>query len=367
MNTQNKHSIAYYISAHGYGHGVRSCGIIRAINELYPQLNVRIISTLPSDFLKIQFPSVRNFVRTESFDIGMTQIDSIRVDISSTLARITQLYSRRKELVKKEADYLIQQGIGLVVVDIPALPLEAAALAGIPGIAIGNFSWDWIYSEFLPQNPAWGPIIEIIRYQYSEADLLLRLPFCDRMDAFRHIEDVPLVTTPGRSRREEIVQTTWADTSKRWILLSFTTLEWSIAARERAARIGDYEFFTVRPLEWPGSGIHPLDPEQMPFSDMLASMDAVISKPGFGILSDCIANKKPLIYADRSSFLEYRVLIEAIKKYVRHVHIPAARLYQGDLQQSLDGIWESPEPSEILQTGGDKIAAHRIAEFLKLR
>ena len=82
----------------------------------------------------------------------------------------------------------------------------------------------------------------------------------------------------------------------------------------------------------------------MTFADILASMDAVISKPGFGILSDCIANRKPLIYADRSDFREYPILVDAIRKYIKHVHIPAAELYRGNLEESLACIWESPEP-----------------------
>jgi L-arabinokinase len=102
----------------------------------------------------------------------------------------------------------------------------------------------------------------------------------------------------------------------------------------------------------------------MTFSDVLASMDAVISKPGFGILSDCIANKKPLIYADRSNFLEYPILVAAIEKYIKHVHIPTAKLYRGDLEESLHAIGTAPEPPEELPLGGDRIAANRIAQFL---
>jgi len=40
-------AIAYYVSAHGYGHGVRSCDIIGAINRLYPRVSVTIVSDLP--------------------------------------------------------------------------------------------------------------------------------------------------------------------------------------------------------------------------------------------------------------------------------------------------------------------------------
>jgi hypothetical protein len=357
-------SIAYYISSHGYGHGVRSCSIIRAINNLYPQLNVRIVSKLPLDFLTNHLGSDRNSVRAESFDIGMVQIDSIRVDVAATLARVQRFYAQRKEHVEREAQWLLNEGIRLIVADIPALPFEAAARAGIPRLAVGNFGWDWIYSEFVPRDSGWKSLVDIIHEEYAIADLLLRLPFCEEMSSFPKIEDIPLVASPGKPRRAEIAGMTGCDPGKKWSLLSFTTLEWDEHALAQVERIADYEFFTVRPLEWRRRNFHALNAEQIGFSDVLASMDAVITKPGFGIVSDCIVNRKPLIYADRTDFLEYAILEASIRKHLRHVHIPTPDLYRGDLQKYLDRIWESPAPLEPLSWGGDRIAARRIAQFL---
>jgi hypothetical protein len=45
-------------------------------------------------------------------------------------------------------------------------------------------------------------------------------------------------------------------------------------------------------------------------------------------------NLKPLIYADRGDFLEYAILEDAIRKYMKHLHIPAAQLYAGELRLS---------------------------------
>ena len=286
------------------------------------------------------------------------------MDIPATLEKVKALYSRRKELVETESDYLETHRIGLCVVDIPAIPIEAATTVGIPTVAVGNFGWDWIYSEFMNQDADWGPIINILREEYAKTDLLLRLPFCDSMNAFHTVEDIPLVASPGEARREEIAAWTGSDPAKRWILLSFTTLGWKEEALRRVECISDYEFFTVDPLRWNRGNIHLLDRRRMMFADILASMDAVISKPGFGILSDCIANRKPLIYADRSNFMEYPILVDAIEKYIQHVHIPAARLYSGDLEECLDRIWRSPKPATTIPFGGDRIAAHRIARFL---
>lgn len=364
MKIPARPAIAYYVSAHGYGHGVRSCGIIRALNRLYPEIGVEVVSALPPDFLFSQIDASKNSLRPGSFDIGMKQIDSIRVDVPATLDAVRRLCSRRSEEVESEAERLRRRGIGLVVADIPALPIEAAARAGIPRLAVGNFSWDWIYEEFIAQDAAWGPVTEVFREQYAQTDLLLRLPFCDAMRAFRRVEDIPLVASPGLARRPEIAAATGAMPGKKWVLLSFTSLEWTEDALDRVERLREYEFFTVRPLEWSRQNVHPLNRRRMDFSDIVASVDAVISKPGFGILSDCIANGKPLIYADRSDFREYPVLVNAVRRFLRHVHIPAGELYRGDLAESLNLIWDRPEPGESCPLGGERVAAGRIARML---
>lgn len=358
------HAIAYYISSHGYGHGVRSCTIVRAINERHPDLTVHIVSELPPAFLFNQTGSTRNPIRARSFDIGMVQLDSIRVDVDATLEKVERLYAQRNEDALAESDFLAKTGINLVVADIPGLPLDAAALAGIPGVAIGNFGWDWIYSDFVSRNSRWQPIVDMFREQYAKADLLLRLPFCEEMKAFQRIEDIPIIANPGCARRREISALTGCDPAKKWILLSFTTLDWRRDALSRVESILEYEFLTVLPLQWESENIRTLSLEQIAFSDVIASVDAVLSKPGFGIVSDCLVNGKPLIYADRSDFLEYPILEAAVRKYLRHVHIPAVQLYSGDLRDSLDMIWTSREPELKLERGGDRIAADRIVRFL---
>jgi hypothetical protein len=363
VETSNNLSIAYYVSAHGYGHGVRSCQIIRAINKLYPKLTVHIVSTLSESFLSNQIGSSRNPVRAESFDIGMVQLDSIRVDVDATLHRVEQLHGRREALIKQEADFLEKNAIEAVVVDIPALPIESAALMGIPSLAVGNFGWDWIYSDFVGRDSRWNAVVSVLRHQYSQAGLLLRLPFCEKMSAFPCVEDIPLVASPGRPRRAEIADLTGCDPTLKWVLLSFAALDWSEEALASVEQLADYEFFTVLPLAWQRGNIHAINRDRVVFSDVIASVDAVVSKPGFGILSDCIVNQKPLIYADRSDFLEFPILEAAVRRYLKHVHIPAADLYRGELKSSLDQIWERPDPEQRLPQGGDCIAAHRIAQL----
>ncbi len=364
INTNRPRGIAYYITAHGYGHGVRSCDIIRALNRLHPEQNIVIVSDLPVSFFENRLEKESYTLRAGSFDLGMVQLDSIRVDVAASLHGVLGLLGRRHELVAQETEFLRAAGIGLVVVDIPGIPLEAAARLDLRRIAVGNFSWDWIYSAFVGTDSRWGPVVRAFEEEYSKADLLLRLPFSPEMKAFPRIEDIPLVASPGRNRRRDLAALSGADPRKKWILISFTTLDWSEEALDNVERLNLYEFFTVLPLVWRRKNIHAIDREKVPFPDVVASMDGVITKPGFGILSDCLVNAKPIIYADRRDFPEYAVLETAIKKYFKHWHIPAEKLYRGEIGDAIESLWNQPEPTQTLAGGGAVIAARRMLEFL---
>ena len=360
----NRKHIAYYISAHGYGHGVRSCDILRALAGLRPDLRFTLITMLPEPFLRNRLPAGDWTFRAVSFDVGMVQRDSIRVDVAATLAAVRSLCDRRGEMVKQEVEWLRRERVDLVVADIAAIPLEAAGDAGIPALAVGNFAWDWIYDEFAERDPAWSDLVRQFAEGYRCATLLLRLPFSEPMEAFPRREDIPLVAVPGRTRRAELAAMTGASLEKPWVLMSFTTLDLSEEALDRIEQYRDHEFLVVRPLDFRRRNIHAIDRERMPFSDVLASSDVVISKPGFGLISECVVNRKPLIYADRADFREYAVLVDSIRRHLQQVHLPAEKLYRGELAAALKRITEQTAPRELLGAGGDIVAARRMLSFL---
>ena len=352
--------IAYYVTAHGYGHGVRSCDVLGALLEAHPGTIITVTTDLPESFLRSRLPQAagRLVVRPGAFDVGMVQKDSIRVDVDATLDEALELVAEREQLVDYEAEMLRGERADLVVADIPSIPIEAAAAAGIPAVAVGNFSWDWIYAPFAVRDPRWRPAIRMFEEGYRKAKLLLKLPFSPAMSVFPKHVDIPLLAKPGRPRRAELAERTGADEKKRWVLLSFTSLDWSEAALREVESLADFEFFTVKPLDWAGRrNIHPIDRMEIGFSDVLASSDMVVTKPGYGILSDCVANEKPILYAEREDFIEYPLLEKELKRFLKNVHIPAADLYAGRLGEALRTVEFAPPARETLAGGGAEMAA----------
>src|SRR5690606_27848302 len=120
--------------------------------------------------------------------------------------------------------------------------------------------------------------------------------------------DIPLVSTPGSNRRKEMAHHLGIDADKCWTLLSFSTLDWDQEALARIQQLDDQIFLTVLPLGWPGKNMIAVDRHRFSFSDVIATANVVVSKPGYGILSECVVNHKPLVYAERTDFREYPVL-----------------------------------------------------------
>ena len=60
--------IAYYITAHGYGHGTRSGDVLRALHRLCPEQPVIVITDLSRDFLNSRLAGCDNL--TLRMDLG---------------------------------------------------------------------------------------------------------------------------------------------------------------------------------------------------------------------------------------------------------------------------------------------------------
>ncbi len=248
--------------------------------------------------------------------------------------------------------------------DIPGIPIEAAASLGIPSMAVGNFSWDWIYEPFAKEQPEWNTHVKAFRKAYGTATLLLKLPLSGDMPAFPRHVNLPLINKPGRNCRAAIANETHADPAKKWILLSFAALNWNESAEKNVTALAEYEFFIFPPLNLSGDNIHLIRHHQHLFKDVAASVDAVISKPGYGIVSDCIMNRKPLLYAERTDFREYDILVDGIQHNLKNAHIPAERLYHGDIAQGLNSLWDNPEQTPIVMGGGAERAVEIILSYL---
>jgi hypothetical protein len=93
----------------------------------------------------------------------------------------------------------------------------------------------------------------------------------------------------------------------------------------------------------------------------------VATKPGYGIIAECIANRTGMLYTSRGRFREYDVLVEMIKGHLRNSFIGHEDLYAGRWADHLDALMAQPEPAAHPPTDGADVAAEIVLRELRRR
>lgn len=361
--SRHPRKIAYYITPHGFGHAVRSLEIIRGLLRLSPEVDITLVSDIP-ELLVMQNIGHPLPYRRKQLDFGLVQLDSVRFDLASTLSVLTDLKARKDQIVDEESEFLKSRRIDLVVADIPFLPFQAARRCGIPSLGVGNFTWDWIYSTYTEQDPRWPGLIEWIAEGYGLCDLLLRLPMHGDCSACPRHVDVPLVARHSKRPPEETRRLLGLDPRQPAFLLAFATLGLDDSALRAVETIPEAVFLFKHPLDYRLSNGLCLDPFDLSYPDVIAASDAVITKPGYGIVSDCLAHGTPMIYTDRGDFPEYPILVDAMKKHLPVAYLPSRDLYAGRWEHAMAEIRRSSPRPVNLGTDGAEVCARIILETI---
>ncbi len=93
------------------------------------------------------------------------------------------------------------------------------------------------------------------------------------------------------------------------------------------------------------------------YEDLVRAADVVVTKPGYGIIAECLANGTALVYTDRGHFIEYDVLVAAMPRVLRAAYISHDDLFSGRWAPHLDAVLAQPEPPERPATNGAEVAA----------
>jgi L-arabinokinase len=342
--------IVFYVTGHGFGHASR---VIEVVNALLPHRGMRIhVRTCASRWLFDL--TVRGSISYEAVetDTGIVQIDSLQLDEAASVARARTFMATFDARVAQEAAMLEHLGARLVVADMPALAMAAAARARVPAVAMGNFSWDWAYAAYQGTRD----LVQAIHAAYSRADLALRLPMWGGFGAFRTVVDVPFVARRSTRDPRDTRRVLGVPDGKRLVFASFGGH--GLERLKHVATPGDYHVLLS------------LDEERMSaggyrYEDVVRAADVVVSKPGYGIIAECLANETALLYTDRGNFIEYDVLVASMPRFLRAAYIDHDDLFAGRWTKHLDALMAQPPPPERPATNGAEVIADVLLKMVR--
>ena len=340
--------VFFYISGHGFGHASRDIELIRALTRRRPDLSV-IVRTTVAPWLFATAPAAVD-VRPLETDTGLVQIDSLRLDEQASVAEARRFYANFDQRVTQEAAELRAAGADLVLGDIPPLAFAAAKRAGIPSIAIGNFTWDWIYDAYPSFERDAPDVVPTIREAYAQAGRALRLPFHGGFAAMAAVTtDVPLIARRSLRDRADTRRRLGVTDNRPLVLTSFG----AYGAAIPRDLVTQSTSFTAVSFE-----THP--PHGLSYQDVVAAADVVISKPGYGIVSECIANDTTLVYTSRGRFAEYDVFVAEMPRVLRCRFLSQGDLLGGRWDEAIAAVLAQPDPPERWRVDGADVIADAI-------
>jgi UDP:flavonoid glycosyltransferase YjiC (YdhE family) len=351
-------TIVFYISGHGFGHASRDIEIINRL--LASREDVRVIArTRAAKWLFDRtIHNAHRFDRQEvETDTGAVQIDALHVDEQATVQRARSFMHTFDARVDAEITFLRAHGAQLVVSDIPPLGIAAAHRAGLPAVGLGNFTWDWIYSGYEDATD----VVESIADAYSAASLAVRLPMHGGFTSFSRVHDVPFVARRSCRDPHETKLALGLPTDRRLALVSFGGYGIDHIRQDALDALRGYAVI--------GSAARPLDEAAMydagfRYEDVVRAVDVVVTKPGYGIVSECIANDTALLYTSRGRFAEYDMFVREMPRYLRCRFISHEQLFSGAWQQHLDAVLAQQPPPAAPDVSGADVAAALLLDMI---
>jgi L-arabinokinase len=343
--------VVWYVSGHGFGHASRDSEVISTLASQRPDTRFSVRTGLPQWLFKTTRASLD--VQSCQTDTGVTQVDSLHLDEDETARRAAAFYNDFDRRVDEEAAYLREARPNLVVGDIPPLAFAAASRAGIPSVAIGNFTWDWIYAAYPSFDRIAPNVVATLVRAYADASCALRLPLHGGFQSMASVTtDIPFVARRSARDPEGTRRTLGVPPDRPMVFASFgaygAALPLDALKRSHA--------LTVVTLDRP--------PQGLLYQDIVAAADVVVSKPGYGIVSECIANDTALLYTSRGRFVEYDVFVAQMPHLLRCRYISNDDLFAGRWEDAIEALLSQPTPHERPRVDGAQVAAGEIMKWL---
>jgi len=347
------------ITAHGLGHLAQAAPVLNALRRRLPGLQLTVASTLPEARLRQRIDGDFG-IEPRALDIGFLMHDAFHVDLEASAAAYRALHADWDARVADTTRWLAGLRPDLLLCNAAYLPLAAAARLQLPAFGMCSLNWAGLFAALYAGAP-WAPPIHAQMLQaYRAATAFIKLtPGMAMPDLPRGVWAAP-VARLGRPRRDELRARVQAGPGERIVLIAFGGIDTRLPLEQWPFDAG---LRWLVPAAW---GVnHPrvtaIESLDWPFSDLLASVDAVIGKPGYGTFVECACQGTPMLYAARPGWPEQEPLVQWLQAHARAAEVSDATLRSGDLAGALRALWAQPAKVPVQPTGADEVAASLAA------
>lgn len=353
-----KPAILFFISSHGYGHASRSSAIINTLHKLIDFEPV-IITETPRFVFEQSLSHPFEYIKHPT-DVGLIQIDSLTEDVNRTISAL-------KSLFKIKFDKHLVTGCSILAVfsDISPIGIQFAKSNQLPTILFENFTWDWIYENYIHSHPEIQPYISRFKNLYADIDCHIQSePICFRQPkAFR----VNPVSRKSNLDKDIIYSKLNLESDKPVILITFGGVLTEFTFLEIVKKAVNYQFIIPGPYS---KIIHDGNLRLLPHHsefyhpNLVSISDLIVGKLGYSTIAEIVNQNKRFLYVSRPSFRESPAIKPYVDSHILSKEITKEQLFSGNFLDDTK-ILLNKNPIISSKENGAGQTAVIIAEFLK--
>lgn len=364
------HRLVIGLTAHGLGHLMRTCQLVRALRELDPGIELEFWSEFSSDRIAAEFLPPFS-TRRAGYEPGTLQSSCFLLDRPATVAAYVEYDRAHDTLCATERAALRASGADAVLCDAPGMLMRAASEADLPSILVSNFTWDWILEPILIGTAA-ERALETMAADYALGSHHIRLPFGPVSSSVTSSEPGALVSRRARLPPDLVRETLGLPQQQLRPLALVCPGGWDPDGWSRIRPdTKDYDLILVGdlPIETaPGDVSLPHDlPAPVRFPDLVQAADVVLAKPGYGIASECVTHRTPLVTIDRPEFRETDVLRRQLAAMGPTAELSLEEFFAGSWTGALDAARTAEPAWAKISDHADRDVAGQVLSALGWR
>lgn len=351
------------ISAHGFGHLAQAAPILNRLHERLPDLRLTVRSGLPDERLRQRIAAPFTHIPGAS-DFGYAMVDALTIDHAATAAAYRAAHADFSQRAAEEAARLRTLQVDVVFSDVAYLPLAAAAQADIPAVALCSLNWADLFRHYYG-GEAWAkPIHAQMLAAYRSALFLRTTPGMPMPSLERQMTIGPIARL-GREWRTALRQKVGTGGTARLCLIALGGIPTRLPIKHWPV-MPDTHWLV--PAAWATQrpdthAIESLVSPDRTFTDLLRSVDVVVTKPGYGTFTEAACNGTAVIYQRRPDWPEQDCLVDWLQQHARCAEIDGDDLSSGRLGDALDACLATRPPPPP-HPAGIEDAARVLANLL---
>ncbi|WP_025909614.1 glycosyltransferase [Priestia flexa] len=308
-------TIAFYISDYGYGHAGRSIAVIRQLLNADAHIKLIVCHSFALDLVKESLKEYGNrvYFREIATDVGyVLHDDSLEPDVNVLNEKVQTWIAEWDYLCKQEQQFLEDYEVVSVISDISPLGIAAAYEIKIPSIAISNFTWHGAYTDLINMK-----LLAFLEKQYEKVTFFFELAGYNERHWSSSYQQVGFFSRDISESEVKRIQRELNPNKDKLIVF------FGLGMKVDVKTLQDFKLWDSPNCIFIVSHNVPINAHnviKVPLSytesqNYLAAADIVITKAGWGMISEALAGQSSLLLINRQSMKEDRNTIRYMMEH----------------------------------------------------